>query len=78
MAIETVFVINNTSIIPDEVLSHRLGLIPILADPRKFDFLIGESTDVNTIVFELQVKCTAINGTPNLETGSNLVNSSGK
>eukprot|EP00004_Rigifila_ramosa_P016638 TRINITY_DN3964_c0_g1_i2.p2 TRINITY_DN3964_c0_g1~~TRINITY_DN3964_c0_g1_i2.p2 ORF type:complete len:165 (+),score=35.82 TRINITY_DN3964_c0_g1_i2:202-696(+) len=41
MAIETVFVLNNTSIIPDEVLSHRLGLIPIRADPRLFVFKKG-------------------------------------
>lgn len=59
MAIESVFVINNTSIIPDEVLSHRLGLIPIKADARKFEFLSGESTDLNTIVFELREKCRA-------------------
>lgn len=62
MAIEAVFVVNNTSIIPDEVLSHRLGLIPIHADPRKFDFSSSESTDVNTIVFELREKCTAASG----------------
>ena len=37
MAIEHVFVFNNTSIIADEVLAHRLGLIPIYADPGKFD-----------------------------------------
>ena len=60
MAIETVFVMNNTSVIQDEVLSHRLGLIPIHADPRKFDFLPagGEATDVNTIVFELHARCS--------------------
>ena len=29
MAIETVIINQNTSIIPDEVLAHRLGLIPI-------------------------------------------------
>lgn len=34
VAIEHVFVVNNTSIIPDEVLAHRLGLIPINVDPR--------------------------------------------
>lgn len=62
MAIETVFVVNNTSIIPDEVLSHRLGLIPIHADPRKFDFPSGEPTDVNTIVFELREKCLPVKG----------------
>ena len=36
MAIETVYIQNNTSIIADEVLSHRLGLIPIKADPTLF------------------------------------------
>ena len=55
MAIEKVLMYNNTSIIQDEVilkcvynlpiscmlqvLAHRLGLIPILADPREFDFM---------------------------------------
>ncbi len=58
MAIEHVFVVNNTSIIPDEVLAHRLGLIPLHVDPRKFDFIGSQdSTDVNTIVFELREKC---------------------
>lgn len=38
MAIEKVHIINNTSIIQDEVLAHRLGLIPLKADPRLFDF----------------------------------------
>lgn len=36
VAIEEVFFENNTSIIQDEVLAHRLGLIPINADPRIF------------------------------------------
>lgn len=41
MAIEKVYVLNNTSIIHDEVLAHRLGLIPIYADPQFFDFKAG-------------------------------------
>jgi hypothetical protein len=41
MAIEKVYVMNNTSIIQDEVLAHRLGLIPIKADPLLFDFKGG-------------------------------------
>ena len=36
---------NNTSIIQDEVLSHRLGLIPLRADPRKFDWYREENDD---------------------------------
>ena len=39
MAIEKVFIHNNTSIVQDEVLAHRLGLIPIKADPRDFEML---------------------------------------
>lgn len=38
MAIEKVLIANNTSVVQDEVLSHRLGLIPIRADPRFFEF----------------------------------------
>eukprot|EP00611_Tribonema_gayanum_P012295 TRINITY_DN22922_c0_g1_i1.p2 TRINITY_DN22922_c0_g1~~TRINITY_DN22922_c0_g1_i1.p2 ORF type:complete len:159 (+),score=37.04 TRINITY_DN22922_c0_g1_i1:58-534(+) len=36
MAIETVYMEMNTSIIFDEVLSHRLGLVPLNVDPRTF------------------------------------------
>jgi DNA-directed RNA polymerase alpha subunit len=39
MAIETVFVWNNTSIIQDEVLSHRLGLTPLKVNPKLFEYL---------------------------------------
>jgi len=38
MAIEKVHVYNNTSIIQDEVFAHRLGLVPLRADPRRFEF----------------------------------------
>lgn len=38
MAFDRVFMFNNTSIIQDEVLAHRLGLIPLKADPRLFEF----------------------------------------
>jgi len=41
MAIENVFILNNTSIMHDEVLAHRLGLIPIKADPNDFSFRWG-------------------------------------
>ncbi|KAJ9182500.1 hypothetical protein P3X46_006491 [Hevea brasiliensis] len=59
MAIEKVLIANNTSLIQDEVLSHRLGLIPINADPRLFEYLSANDTpnEKNTIVFKLHVHC---------------------
>ena len=65
VAIETVYMWNNTSIIHDEVLAHRLGLIPIHMDPRRlqsFEQAIGTdeegvSTDRNTVVFRLSIVC---------------------
>ncbi|KAK4252548.1 hypothetical protein QN277_014534 [Acacia crassicarpa] len=60
MAIERVYIANNTSIIQDEVLSHRLGLIPIKADPRLFEYPENAGNDKNeknTIVFKLHVRC---------------------
>jgi DNA-directed RNA polymerase alpha subunit len=38
MAIEKVHIYNNTSVMQDEVLAHRLGLIPLKADPSLFKF----------------------------------------
>lgn len=61
MAVEKVFVYNNTSIIQDEVLAHRLGLIPIKADPRLFEYRQegdDEGTAEDTLEFHLKVKCT--------------------
>eukprot|EP00126_Sphaerothecum_destruens_P015757 Sdes_comp9797_c0_seq1m1330 len=59
VAIEHVFIMNNTSLVQDEVLSHRLGLVPIYCDPHKFEFKSPEEdpTDLNTVVFKLSVKC---------------------
>lgn len=36
MAIEKVHIYQNTSYVLDEILAHRLGLIPLKADPRQF------------------------------------------
>lgn len=60
MAIENVFVVSNTSVIPDEVLSHRLGLVPLAADCRRFDYRGAEEapSERNTIVFRLRARCT--------------------
>jgi len=61
MAFEKVFMYNNTSIIPDEVLAHRLGLIPLKADPRLFEYRPKDEenpSEQDTLEFELKVKCT--------------------
>lgn len=59
VAIEHVFVINNTSIIQDEVLAHRLGLVPLNIDPREFDFKAAEEapSEKNTVVFKMDITC---------------------
>ncbi|XP_043992086.1 DNA-directed RNA polymerases I and III subunit RPAC1 [Gambusia affinis] len=65
MAIEKVFIYNNTSIVQDEVLAHRLGLIPIKADPRLFEFkntgeesAEEEASEIDTIQLQLKIKCS--------------------
>ncbi|KAG8386006.1 hypothetical protein BUALT_Bualt03G0104100 [Buddleja alternifolia] len=59
MAIEKVFMANNTSVVQDEVLAHRLGLIPLKVDPRLFNYMSenDEPNEKNTIVFKLHVRC---------------------
>lgn len=64
MAIETVAIWNNTSIIQDEVLAHRLGLIPIKADPRLFEYKpkdAEKNSSDDTLQFRLKIKCTRNN-----------------
>ncbi|KAF3939943.1 hypothetical protein ABW19_dt0206938 [Dactylella cylindrospora] len=78
LAIETVFVHNNTSIIQDEVLAQRLGLVPLRGDKKGFQQLRwrkrspdeppAEATDFNTVVMTLKVACTRNHATPVTET----------
>lgn len=62
IAIEHCFIYNNTSVIQDEMLAHRMGLIPIRADPTKFKWktrgLGPENTGPDhTVVFTLKAQC---------------------
>jgi DNA-directed RNA polymerase I and III subunit RPAC1 len=41
MAIENVYIYDNTSVVQDEVLAHRLGLVPLRADPRAFTYSLS-------------------------------------
>ena len=38
LAIDQISVSENTSILFDEIISHRLGLVPLVFDPKKFNF----------------------------------------
>ncbi|CAN8099198.1 unnamed protein product [Discula destructiva] len=71
LAIESVWVQNNTSVIQDEVLCHRLGLVPFKGSKEGIhDWMkwykkpdVGEdpfatSMDYNTVRLELEVECT--------------------
>ncbi|KAH0606234.1 uncharacterized protein H6S33_003895 [Morchella sextelata] len=79
LAIETVYVSNNTSIIQDEVLSHRLGLIPLTGDKAALRAMKwytkaapGEPTryptDEDTIVLHLRATCERLPGAKKSET----------
>ncbi|GAB2279804.1 hypothetical protein Dimus_014443 [Dionaea muscipula] len=59
MAIEKVLIANNTSVIQDEVLAHRLGLVPLKVDPRLFEYRSEKDlpNEKNTIVFGLHASC---------------------
>ncbi|KAH7430131.1 hypothetical protein KP509_09G085100 [Ceratopteris richardii] len=64
MAIEKVFVANNTSVIQEEVLAHRLGLVPLKVDPRLFEYKSESdlANEKNTIVLKLDVVCSRQDG----------------
>jgi DNA-directed RNA polymerase I and III subunit RPAC1 len=64
VAIETVFFEDNTSIIQDEVLAHRLGLIPLKVDASKLEEWVKgtEETTVDTLVILLNIECPQNSG----------------
>lgn len=62
VAIEKVYLYQNTSVMQDEVLAHRMGLIPLKADPRLFQWKAkdapDEGTEQDTLEFTLNIKCS--------------------
>ncbi|KAJ9648503.1 DNA-directed RNA polymerase core subunit rpc40 [Coniosporium tulheliwenetii] len=70
LAIETAYVFNNTSVIQDEVLAARLGLVPLKGSKAGLNWLrwykkptedepeASVPSDYNTVVLGLDVECT--------------------
>ena len=69
VAIEKVNLYQNTSILADEVLVHRLGLVPLLIDPQLLEEKSPEEeyNERNHIKFILNVKCENKNNIKNNE-----------
>lgn len=61
VAIENVFVVDYDCVVPEEVLSHRLGLVPLAVDAEKLEERNEEKSDhSNTVVFKLLVACRKV------------------
>ncbi|KAF5374734.1 hypothetical protein D9758_000159 [Tetrapyrgos nigripes] len=70
VAAERVYIFNNTSVVQDEVLSHRIGLVPLDIDPRVLDMktnIDDPGSDRDTIIFKAKVLCER---NPNAPKGS--------
>lgn len=61
MAADTIVFRDNTSILPDEVLAQRVGLLPLNVDPRLFEFHREHEpvTEKNSVVFRLDITAPA-------------------
>jgi glutamine phosphoribosylpyrophosphate amidotransferase len=62
VAIEHVFVIDNNSEMAEEVIAHRLGLVPLTVDAEELVDKDGSATEENTVVFKLHVHCNKVRG----------------
>ncbi|ETO24858.1 hypothetical protein RFI_12296, partial [Reticulomyxa filosa] len=58
IAFDEVTFLQNSSVIHDEILAHRIGLIPIRIHPKILSTLSRAEDPSNTLIFKLHVSCT--------------------
>ncbi|KAF8312317.1 RBP11-like subunits of RNA polymerase [Clavulina sp. PMI_390] len=70
MAIEHVYIYDNTGVVQDEVLAQRLGLIPLQVEAEDFDYvdtsvpIDDQLNDRNALVFSLEIACERVKKPP--------------
>lgn len=64
MAVDKVVIYQNTSVIQDDVLAHRIGLIPFKIDESLFEQKkeTEEFNAQNSLKFYMNIKCTKKEG----------------
>lgn len=63
VAMEVVYIRNNTSLLPSEQLSQRIAMLPIKADPMLLKERANEYDEFNSLIFDLKV-CRPAPGDP--------------
>ncbi|KAJ7595916.1 DNA-directed RNA polymerase [Mycena floridula] len=61
ICIENVYMFQNTTVIHDEVLAQRIGMVPLNVDPAEMTMKQSpdeQATDRNTMVFNVKLECS--------------------
>ncbi|KAM0687148.1 DNA-directed RNA polymerase core subunit rpc40 [Conglomerata obtusa] len=56
LAIHNITINKYSGVLPEEIICHRIGLIPLLVDPIPFEFVTDELNEKNTLTFTLKIQ----------------------